>query len=119
MTEHTIHQTPDEFGQAVAQALAAQPNIDIMSVDDLTLVLHINRRAVTNDLTAFYQVYRSSPQQLLLVLQRLIETLVDVPPARNEQDPEVLLDRAMPMLKSLSLLSEIHERQLPMLAYHP
>jgi uncharacterized protein YtpQ (UPF0354 family) len=42
-----------------------------------------------------------------------------MPPAPNDAEPEALLARVMPMVKPLTLLNEVRERGLPMLAYRP
>ncbi len=110
---------PDEFSQAAAQYLAAQPDVEVLDVDELTLHLRIRGREVTSDLASFYALYQSAPESLPAVLQTLSEALVDLPPDRSEDDPSVLLLRVMPMVKPMALLSHLREQKLPMLAYRP
>ena len=49
----------------------------------------------------------------------LRDALLDLPPDRTEDDPDVLLERVMPMLKPLALLNTVREQRLPMLVYRP
>lgn len=119
MSNNGLIWSPTEFTQAAAQALAVQPQVEIVDVSDLTLVLRIGGRAVTSDLHHFYQVYRNAPDQFGAIQEALIAALIDLPPDRTETDPVMLLDRIFPMLKPLALLHEVRTQGLPLLAYRP
>jgi hypothetical protein len=108
-----------EFTQAAAQALASQPGVEIVSVGELTLNLRVNGRELTSDLEHFYYLYREAPDDLPAVQAALIEALIDQPPDRSEDDPAILLDRVLPMLKPLALLEQVRAQGLPMLVYRP
>lgn len=119
MSDNGMIWSTAEFTQAAAQALAAHPDIEIVSMGDLTLSLRINGRTLTSDLTSFYQVYRQAPDELAAVHAALLEALIDQPPDRTEDDPTVLLDRILPMLKPLALLEQVQAQGLPLLVYRP
>lgn len=108
-----------EFTQAAAQTLAADPNIEIVAIGDLTLQLRIHGQSVTSDLTHFYQLYLDAPDEAEAIQTALLEALIDQPPDRSEDDPGVLLDRVLPMLKPLALLEQVRAQKLPLLAYRP
>ncbi len=110
---------PDEFTQAAAQYVAAEPHVEVLDVDELTLHLRVRGREVTSELSSFYAAYRGAPEQLQAVWQTLTEALTTLPPDRTEDDPSVLLLRVMPMLKPIALLNQLREQKLPMLVYRP
>jgi uncharacterized protein YtpQ (UPF0354 family) len=110
---------PDEFTQAAAQRLAAEPDVEVLGVDDLTLYLRVGGREVTGDLESFFALYRSAPEQLPAIWETLAELLTENVPDRTESDAAVLLDRVMPMLKPLALLGEVRAEGLPLLVYRP
>jgi hypothetical protein len=119
MNNHDIMLSPYEFTQAAAQMLATHAEVEVIDLGDLTLQLRVGGRDVTGDLENFYALYRSSPDQLPAIWDALRDALLDLPPDRSEDDPEVLLERVLPMLKPLALLSSVREQKLPMLAYRP
>lgn len=119
MSDNGMIWSAAEFTQAAAQALAAHPEIEILSIDELTLSLRIGGRELTSDLTSFYQLYRQSPGDLAAVHAALLDVLLDQPPDRSEDDPAVLLDRILPMLKPLALLEQVRAQKLPLLVYRP
>lgn len=119
MSENPMIRSAAEFTQAAAQALAAHPEIEIVTIGELTLDLRVNGRELTSDLTNFYQLYRQSPEELAAVHGALVEALIDQPPDRSEDDPMVLLDRVLPMLKPLALLEQVRAQGLPLLVYRP
>lgn len=110
---------PAEFTQAAAQMLAAYPDVEVVEIERLSLDLRVRGREVSSDLRNFYQLYTSSPDQLAVIWQALSDALLDLPPDRTEDDPSVLLDRVMPMLKPLALLEQVRAQGIPMLAYRP
>ncbi len=119
MNEIRIYQTPTEFSHAVARVLEAQPDMHVVSVNELTLDLRVTGRRVQADLATFYRAYRDAPEQQPAIIQELVQSLVSVPSDPSDTDPTRLLDRVMPMLKPLVLLNDVYERQLPMLVYRP
>lgn len=119
MSNHEMVWSSAEFTQAAAQALAAYPGIEIETVGDLTLSLRVNGQTLTSDLTNFYQLYREAPDAVAAVQAALIEALIDQPPDRSEDDPAVLLEQVLPMLKPLALLEQVRAQRLPLLAYRP
>ncbi|HEX6292878.1 MAG TPA: DUF1444 family protein [Herpetosiphonaceae bacterium] len=108
-----------EFTQAAAQMLAAQPDVEVIGIGDLTLSLRIRGREVVGDLASFYNVYRGSPDRLEEVWLLLADALLDQPVDRSEDDPDTLLGRVMPMLKPLALLSELRAQNVPLVVYRP
>jgi uncharacterized protein YtpQ (UPF0354 family) len=110
---------PDEFTQAAAQRLAAEPEVEVLSVDDLALFLRVGGREVTSELDNFYAMYRSAPDQLPAIWEMLADLLTENVPDRSESDTAVLLERVMPMLKPLALLNEVRAEGLPLLVYRP
>jgi uncharacterized protein YtpQ (UPF0354 family) len=119
MSDHPIILSPYEFTQAAAQMLATHGEVEVVDLGDLTLHLRVGGRDVTGDLNNFYALYRNSPDQLPVIWEALRDALLDLPPDRTEDDPDVLLERVMPMLKPLALLNTVREQKLPMLAYRP
>jgi uncharacterized protein YtpQ (UPF0354 family) len=111
--------SPAEFTQAAAQMLAVQPDVEVLGIGELTLNVRIRGREVVGDLVSFYHVYRNGPERLAEVWELLAEALLDQPVDRSEDDPDTLLDRVMPMLKPLALLSEMRTQQLPLVVYRP
>lgn len=119
MSAEELYLLPAEFTQAAAQHLAANPDVEVIGVSDLTLHLRVAGREVSSDLQSFYALYRSAPEQLPEVWQALDEVLTEQYPDRTEDDPGVLLGRVLPMLKPMSLLNEVRSQDLPMLVYRP
>ncbi|MBV9791078.1 MAG: DUF1444 family protein [Chloroflexi bacterium] len=111
--------SPVEFTQAAAQVLAAAPEVEIISLGDLTLTLRVRGREVVGDLESFFNAYQSAPERVEEVWLALTEALLDQPVDRSEDDLERLLDRVMPMLKPLTLLSELRAQKLPLVVYRP
>jgi hypothetical protein len=114
-----ILRSPVEFTQAAAQMLSAQPDVELIGIGELTLNIRVRGREVIGDLESFYNVYRTSPERLPEVWQLLTEALLDQPVDRSEDDPDLLLDRVLPMLKPLALLSELRTQKLPLVVYRP
>jgi uncharacterized protein YtpQ (UPF0354 family) len=110
---------PAEFTQAAAQMLAAYPDVEVVGIEDLSLDLRVRGREVSSDLHNFYNLYTNSPHQLEVIWQALSDALLDLPPDRTEDDPSVLMDRVMPMLKPIALLEQVRSQGIPMLAYRP
>jgi len=119
MNEQDTYQTLAQWSHMVVAALAEQPDVEIVRADDLSLDLLIGGRRVQADLATFYQAYRAAPDQQNEIVHELVQSLVDVPVEPDDADPQVLLARVMPMVKPLTLLNEVYERGLPMLAYRP
>lgn len=110
---------PAEFTQAAAQALAIDPDVEIVGVDELTLRLRVRGRDVTGDLHNFYQLYHDAPDQLAAIQQAFVTAILDVPPDRTEDDPGVLLARIFPMLKTQAVLDEVRAQGLSPLVHRP
>lgn len=108
-----------EFTQAAAQVLAAEPEVEIIGIGELTLNLRVRGREVVGDLESFYNAYLASPERIGEVWLSLTEALLDQPVDRSEDDLDRLLDRVMPMLKPLALLSELRAQNLPLVVYRP
>ncbi len=119
MSAEELYLLPPEFTQAAAQHLAADPDVEVIGVDDLTLHLRVGGREASTDLQSFYALYRSAPEQLPAVWQALAEVLSEQYADRTEDDPGVLLQRVLPMLKPISLLNEVRTQDLPLLVYRP
>lgn len=119
MSDDELYLLPAEFTQAAAQQLAAEPEIEVIGVGDLTLHLRVGGRELTTDLENYYTLYRNAPDQLPMVWQTLAQVITEQYPDRTEDDPGVLLERVLPMLKPLSLLNEVRTQDLPMLVYRP
>ena len=110
---------PDEFTQAAAQRLATEAEVEVLGIDELSLHLRVHGREVTSDLESFYALYRNAPETLESVWEMLVDVLADDLPDRSEDSADVLLDRVLPMLKPLALLSEVRAERLPLLVYRP
>lgn len=119
MSAEELFLLPDEFTQAAAQHLATEPDVEVIAVSELTLQLRIGGREVTSDLENFYALYRNAPEELPAIWQALVEVITEHYPDRTEDDPGVLLQRVLPMLKPISLLNEVRTQDLPMLVYRP
>ncbi len=119
MNEQETYQTPVAWSRTVAAALHDVPGVDVLHVGDLLLDLLVHGRRVQADIATFYAAYHSAPDQQPLILQELVQSLVAVPAGPEAADPQALLARVMPMVKPLTLLNEVYERKLPMLAYRP
>ena len=110
---------PDEFTQAAAQRLATVAEVEVLGIDELSLHLRVHGREVTSDLESYYALYRNAPETLNTVWEMLVDVLADDLPDRSEDSADVLLDRVLPMLKPLALLSEVRAERLPLLVYRP
>ena len=119
MSAEELFLLPEEFTQAAAQHLATEPDVEVIGVSDLTLHLRVGGREVTSDLESFYALYRNAPDELPAIWQTLVEVITEHYPDRSEDDPGVLLQRVLPMLKPISLLNEVRTQDLPMLVYRP
>ncbi|HEY0606626.1 MAG TPA: DUF1444 family protein [Herpetosiphonaceae bacterium] len=111
--------SPVEFTQAAAQVLAAEPEVEIVGIGELTLNLRVRGREIVGDLESFYNAYLASPERIDEVWLSLTEALLDQPVDRSEDDLDRLLDRVMPMLKPLALRSELRAQNLPLVVYRP
>lgn len=110
--------TPQQFAGYIERRLAdGSDPIEVLGRDGGELSLRVNGREMTIDLALFYTAYRQRPEQIEAVEHTLRQVLLGQSPDRQQQQYQQLATRIYPMLKPITLLVTIRERQLPMVAY--
>ncbi len=99
------------------QQYFTQAGIASSSDSDLNLALALHGTAVPMHLQAAYNDYLRQPATLPTIAATLCHKAARYTPDQLITDWRVLGSAVFPMLKPLSLLMEVHERGLPMLAY--
>jgi len=107
---------PAAFAQAIQHQLAASGIVCQLSAE-LCLTLELHGRKVRMHLEQAYHDYLRDPTRFTQIGQALARKAAQYTPDQLITDFQVLRHAIFPILKPLTLLAELHERQLPMLAY--
>lgn len=108
---------PLDFSHAAAAALSDLPGVEVQDIGILELQIEASGRGVRVQLSNFYDTYQANPAALPAILDALREALGHLPPDPQQTDGSQLVDRLLPMLKPITLLHDVRERNLPMIAY--
>lgn len=109
---------PEQFASYLERRLGLfEDVITVDSREGTTLWLRVRGREVKVNVANFYDAYRNRPAELDAIVSTMVRVLSDELPNREEQSYEELSDRVYPMLKQISMLAAVSERQLPMLVY--
>jgi uncharacterized protein YtpQ (UPF0354 family) len=109
----------EEFTAYIEQQLQSIPHLEVVQSSEMELILRVRGSDMRVGLENFYASYLKSPVHLDSVVATLVKTLQGFKPERSTQSCEELRDRIFPMLKTIDLLVDVRERQLPMLIYRP
>lgn len=109
--------TPEQFAAYMERRLVLSDEIDVIDRDGMELRLHVRGSDATVDLGNFYSAYARDPSQLDVVAQNFVQVVLGLTPDRSASEFAELADRIFPMLKPITLLVAVRERNLPMLAY--
>jgi uncharacterized protein YtpQ (UPF0354 family) len=109
--------TREQFAAYIEKRLTLHDDIVLLGRDGMDLQLRVADDDRSIDLGVFYAAYARDPTQLDVVMQNFVAVAHGIVPDRSASDFAELADRIYPMLKPISLLAEVRERRLPMLAY--
>jgi uncharacterized protein YtpQ (UPF0354 family) len=113
---------PEEFSELVADRVDADPE-SAMQVEEragLTLRVRGAAQVVNADLRAYYDAYTRYPEQIDTIITTVLQGLQGIDPEERSQSRFADIgERVFPMLKPISLLVDIRERNLPMVVYRP
>lgn len=109
----------DEFAATAAQQLQTLPDVEILDESDLTLTLRIGSTDMRLNLANFYSAYQQQPDQLDAIMAALLNAIRNLHYTRAVRSFSDLSDRVFPMLKPLTLLANLRERNLPLIVYRP
>lgn len=107
----------EEFGDLVEERLEQLGGVEELSREGLEIHFRWHGRSVTSELEHFYNAYRRSPAQLESILESLEGAVRSFAPDRGPQLWDELEERIFPMLKPITMLAEVVERNLPQLVY--
>lgn len=108
----------EQFGSYIEKRLSLyDQQIQLLDRDDFVLDLLVNERTARVNLQPFYEAYLARPKELDAVVHTLVRVLLGDMSVETDHEYAALADRVFPMLKPITLLAEVTERNLPMLAY--
>ena len=107
----------DAFSAEVERRLEQQPEIEILSRSASDIDMRVRGLGVRASLEPFYTTYASHPEQFEMVISNFVEAALGFVPDRSIDDYDTLSERILPMLKPISILAEVRERKVPLLAY--
>jgi uncharacterized protein YtpQ (UPF0354 family) len=109
----------EAFADELEGRLRAAGDVEVRQRDGMQLVVHVGANDVELSLDNFYRAYTGNPAALDTVADSLLRALRSYDAARAITSFEQLRGRVLPMLKPITLLAEVRERRLPMIAYRP
>ncbi|MFP4441471.1 MAG: DUF1444 family protein [Chloroflexaceae bacterium] len=107
----------EAFAARVEQTLGAMPEIAVLERSGMELKLRVHGSEMRLNLENFYNAYLLDPSKLEAIHQTMIRTMQGFNPDRSAESFDELRERIYPMLKPAALVTEIQERNLPMLVY--
>lgn len=107
----------EQFAQAVEHHLLSYDAFAVLGRTDDQLRIGLRGTEQTTHLRPLYAIYLRNPTQFDLIIRNFVSTLLGETPDRTINDFAALAERIYPMLKPITLLAMVHERDLPMLAY--
>jgi uncharacterized protein YtpQ (UPF0354 family) len=109
----------EAFGALVEARLRATDDIEVTGRERLTLRVRIGQSELSVSVQNFYSVYAEHPEELETVVTTLLRSLRAYDAARTTTAYQDLRERVYPMLKPITILLTIRERNLPMIVYRP
>lgn len=109
----------EQFAAALAERLRGTGVLELCERAGTNLRLRVSGHELSLDLAPFYQTYSSQSDPVGAVAETLLHTLRTYDEARATSSFASLRERVFPMLKPLTLLVTVRERNLPMLVYRP
>lgn len=109
----------DAFVSAIESYLRNEADIAVLERQGAILRLRVGRSVMTVNLGNLYQMYTRHPAPLATVTTTLIQTLRRHHDTRSITSFAELRERVYPMLKPIAILAQVHEQNLPMIAYRP
>jgi uncharacterized protein YtpQ (UPF0354 family) len=116
MSDNTILE-PEAFAALVAERLDQLEGVEVRGREGLRLRVRVGQSELAISVQNFYDAYRGQPDQLDEVLAALERSLRSYEAPRTATAFAELSERIYPMLKPISLLVTIRERNLPMIVY--
>lgn len=110
---------PESFAAAVETRLRTEEGIEVQAREGLTLRLRVGQSELSVNLRNFYNAYSASPAALDEVVETAVRSLHSYDAARTISSFDELRERVYPILKPITLLVTVRERQLPMIVYRP
>jgi uncharacterized protein YtpQ (UPF0354 family) len=114
-SEHLLSR--EDFAAAVEAKLSEHPDIELISRSPQDIELRVRGLGVRAEREPFYKAYTRKPEQIDAILDRVIRSARKFVPDRGVSDYLALKERIFPMIKPVSMLAEVRERKLPLLAY--
>jgi uncharacterized protein YtpQ (UPF0354 family) len=110
---------PEAFGAMIEARLRATDDIEVSGREGLTLRVRVGQSELSVSIQNFYSVYSEHPDELETVVETLLRSLRAYDTARTTTAFAELRERVYPMLKPITLLVTIRERNLPLIVYRP
>jgi len=107
----------EAFAARVEQTLGAMPEIAVLERSGMEIKLRVHGSEMRLNLENFYNAYLLDPSKLEAIHQTMVRTMQGFNPDRSVQSFDELRARIYPMLKPAALVTEVQERNLPMLVY--
>jgi uncharacterized protein YtpQ (UPF0354 family) len=110
---------PQSFATFIGDLLETTEGVTIQSREEFGFRIRVGQTEMQLGLENVYGAYLQAPDQLEQIGATLVKALRNYNQARDITSFEELRARIYPMLKPITLLASVHERNLPMLAYRP
>lgn len=110
--------TEEQFASYLERRLSLHDDqVTVLSRSGTKLQLRVAEHNVTLDLARFYPAYTAQPGALDTIAATMVRVLTTETPDREEQRYDALSSRIYPMLKPISVLATVRERNVPMIIY--
>lgn len=118
--DDTPRMEAEQFAAYITRRLSLYDDvIEVRERRGSTVIARVRGVDVSIDLDRFYAAYTRDPTQIDAIVQTIVSVLTREVPVRDQNDFASLRERIFPMLKPVSLLAFVRERNLPMLVYQP
>lgn len=107
------------FVDRIEQVLNNTDGIEVLERDGMELEVRTPDADMRLNVQTFYTFYLQNPLQVESIIHTLVKTLQGFQPDRSTSSYAALCERIYPMLKPIALLTEVCERQLPLILYRP
>jgi len=107
----------EAFAERVEQMLDAMPDIAVLERAGMEIKLRVHDSEMRLNLENFYNAYLLDPSKLEAIHQTMIRTMQGFNPDRSARSFDELREQIYPMLKPAALVTEVQERNLPMLVF--
>lgn len=109
--------TQEEFVQAISDRIEEEFDLRLVSNTNQSVELRVKGLQFDIPVTPYYETYLNEPETIDSILDSFVDDAYSLVPDRSLTTYEELKDRIFPMLKPISILADLRERNLPMLAY--